>query len=161
FLDRPPGMLRDYWVGVFSHSLEVGDKLAIAAVAHGNSHVPPQPAAFCATNRGPAKLFAVSTLVHSGQPTQARLKQTLARLGFGYHRGRSVTGLMVPGADVLTDVAPEYVLSHGSAQCLSNGPALLNGEVSNATACVQFPRRNDGLCRAGVDTARATAAAVG
>src|SRR5262245_3015741 len=88
------------------------------------------------------------------------MKQLVHRLELWQLRDRRVARLGVPGADILADVAAEDVVSDPIAQLLGNRSALLDGQVSNAAPRIELPRRNDGLCRAGVDAASAATAPV-
>ena len=67
----------------------------------------------------------------------------------------------VPGADVLADVAAEDVRADAGAMLLRNRAAQLDREVGDAERRVEPLPGHDGRGRAGVDAARAGAAAVG
>ena len=71
---------------------------------------------------------------------------------------RAVGDVVVPGADLLADVAPEDVRAHRSAEFFRNRASELDGQVGNAAPRVHHAGRDDGVRRAIVDTPRARAA---
>ena len=66
----------------------------------------------------------------------------------------------IPGAHVLADVAAEDLAAHLRAQRLGNGAPLLDGQVGDAAARVHLVGRDQSARGAGIDAARAAAAAV-
>src|SRR5580698_6546112 len=66
----------------------------------------------------------------------------------------------VPRANVLTNIAAEHVSSHAFAQFLGNIAALLDGQIRDATVGIQLVGRDERIGGAGINTARAGAAAV-
>src|SRR5262245_55896213 len=80
-----------------------------------------------------------------------------SRLKFARARSRR---LAVPRANVLTDVATEYVPTHRFQQLFRNRAAKLDGQVRNAAPGVQNVRLNDSLCGAGIQTRAARSAAI-
>src|SRR5437764_981970 len=71
---------------------------------------------------------------------------------------RSRPGL-VPGADLLADVAAEHPVAHSGTQLGRDWAAVLDREVRDAAGGVELTRADDRLRRAGVE-ARAAGAAV-
>ena len=67
---------------------------------------------------------------------------------------------MIPGANILADVAAEDLAADAVAEIFGDGAALLDGQVGDAAGGVHLIRR-EGLRGAGVDAAGAGSAAVG
>ena len=60
---------------------------------------------------------------------------------------------MIPGADILADVAAEDLAADGRAEFFGDGAALLDGEVGDAAGGVHLARGDEGVGGAGVDAA--------
>ena len=57
----------------------------------------------------------------------------------------------VPGANILTDIAPEHPVFHFITEAFRDFIFQLNGCVRNTFASVNNFFRNNGICRAGID----------
>jgi len=66
----------------------------------------------------------------------------------------------IPGANILTNVAAKYVLTHGLAKLIRNCFAQLDGQVRNALSRVHDVGFDQRVCRTRVDAFAAGAAAV-
>src|SRR5438270_3491929 len=89
------------------------------------------------------------------------MKKPLLGLKLRQQSRRRVASLVVPGADVLANIAAKDVLAHGWPQLFRNCAALFNGEIGNAKTGIELARGHNGLRRAGVNAARTASATVG
>jgi hypothetical protein len=67
----------------------------------------------------------------------------------------------IPGANVLANVAANYVIADPGTQIFGNRGTKFDGEIRNAAARIQDVRLSEGLGRAGVETESAGTTAVG
>src|SRR5215467_5968648 len=88
------------------------------------------------------------------------MKKFVLRLKFRRQGCRSIAGLVVPGADILTDVATKNMMANTGAQLFWNAAALFNGEIGDAAAGVEFAGSDQRLGGACIDAARTTPATV-
>src|SRR5215475_46645 len=86
--------------------------------------------------------------------------EAFARLKFRQRCRRSVAGLVVPGTNVLADVAAEDVVAHGGPQLLWNFASLFNREIGDTQTGIEFARGRDRLCRTCVNAAGTASAAI-
>ena len=106
-----------------------------------------------------AKGLAEVVFAHQRQFAEVSVEGHRREIGVDRYRRATV-----PGADVLADITAKDVLAEVFAQLYRGRLARLDGVVRNAEAGVELPTAfvgNDGGGGAGVDAARATAAAVG
>jgi len=69
--------------------------------------------------------------------------------------------MMIPGTDILANVAAKNPIAHSLPQRFGNGLAEFNGEVADAATAVQYIRCNERIGRAGVETCRTRTTVVG
>src|ERR1700751_1129862 len=145
----------------------------VAGVAHGDGHVAMKTFAARALDGRTLKPTLEGGGVHAGEPIEGGVDELRVRehafglvslcdgwLRRGFADDGSLIRLIIPWADVLTDVAAEDLAADGSAQIFGDCTFLFDGEVGNAARCVHLAWSNEGVSRAGVDAAGAGAAAI-
>src|ERR1700686_374057 len=136
------------------------DEFLLSAVAHGDGHIALQSSVSGAFYRRIAKCPAKGFFIHFRQPGKVRMKRLYLRLKFRRLRERRVAGFVVPGTNVLADVAAKDVMSDRLAKFPRNVAALLDGQISNATPGIEFARGHNGLRGTSVNAACAASATI-
>src|SRR5438105_14333209 len=161
FLDGPLRMLSDHGIRSRSHVLQIRQESLVPAIAHGDCHISSQSGIFCTFYRRSAKCPAVSFFVHLRQPAQVRMVKPLLWLKLRQGSRRRVAGFIVPGTNILADIAAEYMVPNGRPELFSDYATLFNGQICDAETSIQLARRHNGLRGAGINAARAASTAVG
>src|SRR5882724_6117246 len=86
--------------------------------------------------------------------------QIFPRLEFRQGSWRSITGFVVPWANILADIATKDMVAYGPTELFRNHASFFNRQIGDAKAGIKFAGGDDGLRGAGVNTATATATAV-
>ena len=76
----PAGMFGNHGVLIFATVRKQWDEFALAAVAHGNDRISPQPGQRRPTDGRTAKSFPKPGGIHPGEPFQGGVDQSRARL---------------------------------------------------------------------------------
>src|ERR1035438_303841 len=155
---RPARVFRNYLVFIAAQFFEYGQKARFVAVAERDGDISPQAGETRALHRRTAEDSAKLFQAQARQPLQIGIHQPRPRLKLPRLRQR---GFTVPRANVLTDIAAEHLPAHAGTQLFGNRAAFLDGEIRDAPGRVQLIRSREGIGRAGVEAARARAAAVG
>src|SRR5205809_5600507 len=82
------------------------------------------------------------------------------RLEFGSGGHGCVAALVVPWTHVLADVTSKDMVAHSITELVCDLTAFFYRQVRNAAARIQFSRSRERLGGAGINTARATSAAI-
>ena len=119
-----------------------------------------KPDALRPPHRRAAKRPAEFFRAHLRQPVERRIHQLRPRLKLSGVRRRRFP---VPRTNILADVAAEDVPPHPAAQFVirRKRAALFDREIRDALVGIELIRCDQCVSRAGVDAARATAAAIG
>src|ERR1044071_6401042 len=89
------------------------------------------------------------------------MHQFFLGLKFGSRCWRRISNLVVPGTNVLTDVAAEDVMTYGITKLQRHVSPFLDGKVRNASPCIHLPGSHKRLSGTGIKAARTAAAAIG
>lgn len=139
-------------------ALQCGDdrwRTRSIAERHGDIAQPALVAA--ATDGGAFGTAQEFVLLPGEQLHQGGAIQAVAR---GEIRLLKAPGKLVPGADKLAVVATKNAVADAFAQVFGDAALMLDGQITDAAARIQPVGGDDGLCRANVDAAAATAAMV-
>src|SRR5690242_13861001 len=82
------------------------------------------------------------------------------RLEFRRRSCRSIPRFVVPGADVLADVATKNMMAERRPQLLRDAAAFFNGEISDAAARIELAGSDKRLRRTRIEAARTASASV-
>jgi hypothetical protein len=162
-LDGPLGSFGEDRVFGCRPGFELREEVRVAGVAHGDGYVALHAFAAGALDGRTLEPALELGSVHVGEPVQGRVDELGAweNVVHSVHQ-RIVNGRSsIPGADVLADVAAEDLAADGGAEIFRDASLLLDGEVGDAARGVHLVRGDEGVGRAGIDAARAGAAAVG
>jgi len=75
----------------------------------------------------------------------------LLRLKFRQGSGQRIAGLVVPGANVLADIAAKYIVPNAWAKFFRHGAAFLNRKIGNAQPRIELAGSGNRLRRACVN----------
>jgi hypothetical protein len=156
-LESPLSGLGQSWVFRLAPLLQLVDEVLFPAISHCDRDVAMQALASSALQGRPLEPPLERLGIHCCQPLQSGIDELLSCQHAFVGRDRRTT---VPGADILADIASEDLSAHQTAQLFRDTSLLLDRQVGDAARGVHLARSYERVCRASIDTPRATSTAI-
>lgn len=150
----PDSVLAEHWVGIFQQGSQRGDSRRFVRIAQDYRGVSQKASPFCTLNGGAREALSEAVFVE---------REQFDRVDETWHQGhwRICGGLLVPGANLLADVATENVVADKGSEIPRYAPAVFYSQIGDAPAGIQHPGGYQSFRRAGVEATGTVAASIG